>query len=204
MRLIAAAAVVALAACSRPAGAPEETAAPAAEEAGTAETVAPAATTAEAVAPAYAPMAPFAPFSGKTFRGEWVDENGETLVDIAKYELILNGRALQATHRLEGKDYGGRTIFFYDEGAKNYVFHYFTTAGFHTTGVSTIVDGGLVTDEKVEGHETIGSVRSKVIFKPDEILIDVVYVGKDGSKTPGGGRVYRPIADRGRLFADTE
>ncbi len=152
----------------------------------------------------YEPMAMFAPFSGKAFRGEWTDEKGERLVDTAKYEIILNGRALQSTHRLERKDYGGRTIFFYDEGAKNYVFHYFTTAGFHTSGVSQFVDGGLVTDEKVEGHATVASVRSKVIFGDKEVLIDVVYVGKDGSETPGGHRVYKEIADPGRLFPDTE
>lgn len=159
---------------------------------------------ASVVAQAYAPMAMFAPFSGKTFRGEWTDEKGEHLVDISKYEIILNGRALQSTHRLQGKDYGGRTIFFYDESARNYVFHYFTTAGFHTTGTSEFVDGGLVVDEKVEGHATIGSVRSKVTFGEDEILIDVVYVGTDGSETPGGRRVYKEIADPGRLFPDTE
>ena len=152
----------------------------------------------------YSPMAAFAPFSGRTFRGEWTDDNGEHLVDIAKWELILNGRALQSTHRLQGKDYGGRTIFFYDEGAKNYVFHYFTTAGFHTTGTSDFVDGGLVTEEKVEGHDSVGSVRSKATFSKDAIEIDVVYVGKDGSETPGGHRVYTEIADPGRLFADTE
>ncbi len=195
MRLALFAAVAMLAACSRPAA-----------EAPSAETPSIEAATADAASTVepYAPMAAFAPFSGKTFRGEWTDENGERLVDFAKWELILNGRALQSTHRLEGKDYGGRTIFFYDEGAKNYVFHYFTTAGFHTTGTSDFVDDGLVTEEKVEGHDSIGSVRSKVTFGADAIEIDVVYVGKDGSETPGGHRVYTEIADPGRLFADTE
>lgn len=183
-----------LAACSKPAVEIEPPAAESASvEAQTAETVA-----------VYEPMAKFAPFSGKTFRGEWSDPDGTQYVDIAKWELILNGRALQSTHRLEGKDYGGRTIFFYDEGAKNYVFHYFTTAGFHTSGTSQFADGGLVTEEKVDGHETIASVRSKVTFGADALEIDVVYVGKDGSETPGGHRVYREIADPGRLFADTE
>ncbi|MFZ5618101.1 MAG: hypothetical protein ACOZAA_12370 [Pseudomonadota bacterium] len=199
--MFAAAAVLALAGCSKNAGTPERATAPTTEAASSveSETIESASTAAS-----YEPMAPFAPFSGKAFRGEWSDPDGTKNVDIATYDLILNGRALQSTHRLEGKDYGGRTIFFYDEGAKNYVFHYFTTAGFHTTGVSEFVDGGLITDEKVEGHETIGSVRSKVTFGADEILIDVVYVGKDGSETPGGSRVYRPIADPGRLFPDTE
>lgn len=195
MRLALFAAAAMLAACSKPAA-----------EAPSAETPSIEAATADAASTVepYAPMAAFAPFSGKTFRGEWTDDNGERLVDFAKWELILNGRALQSTHRLEGKDYGGRTIFFYDEGAKNYVFHYFTTAGFHTTGTSDFVDDGLVTEEKVEGHDSIGSVRSKVTFGADAIEIDVVYVGKDGSETPGGHRVYTEIADPGRLFADTK
>ena len=148
MRNIAAVVVLALAGCSKPAA---EAPADASVERQTAD--------AATVSAPYEPMAVFAPFSGKTFRGEWTDDNGATLVDTAKYELILNGRALQSTHRLQGKDYGGRTIFFYDEGAKKYVFHYFTTAGFHTTGTSDFVDGGLVTVENVEGHDTVGSVR---------------------------------------------
>lgn len=152
----------------------------------------------------YAPMAPFAPFAGKTMRGEWTDDNGERLVDIAKWELILNGRALQSTHRLEGGDYGGRTIFFFDEGAKKYIYHYFTTAGFHTTGSAEFVDGALVTEETVEGHATIGSVRSKAIFGGDEMRADVVYVGKDGAETSGGSRVYKVIDDPGPLFPDTQ
>lgn len=156
------------------------------------------------IAAPYQPMAVFAPFSGKSFRGEWTGEDGVQYVDIAKWELILNGRALQSTHRLQGKDYGGRTIFFYDEAANAYVFHYFTTGGFHTTGVSEFIDGGLVTDEKVEGASNVASVRSKVKFLEDAIEIDVVYVGKDGSETPGGRRVYKEIADPGRLFADTQ
>ncbi|NWG93446.1 MAG: hypothetical protein HXY21_13225 [Parvularculaceae bacterium] len=186
-------AALSLAACSE-----------AAEKSAAAPEVESATIEAASTAGAYAPMAVFAPFAGKAFRGEWTDPDGSNIVDIATYDMILNGRALQSTHRIEGKDYGGRTIFFFDEGAKTYVFHYFTTAGFHTSGAAQFIDGGLVTDEKVEGHETIGSVRSKVTFKPDEILVDVVYVGKDGSETPGGSRIYRPIADPGRLFPDTE
>lgn len=195
--------VLAFAGCSKPAEKPPEAASQAAEEPAAAS--APSAPPAAAqIVPAYEPLAAFAPFSGKIFRGEWTDPDGKRIVDIAKYRLILNGRALQSTHRLEGSDYGGRTIIFFDEGAKSYVFHYFTTGGFHTSGTMRLVEGGLVSEEKVEGHATIGSVRSNVTFRPDEILVDVVYVGKDGSQTPDIQRVYKPIADPGPLFPDTE
>lgn len=157
-----------------------------------------------AAPPVYEPLKAWAPFSGKTFRGEWSDPDGTKVVDIAQWRLILNGRALQSTHRIDGTDYGGRSIFFFDEGAKEYVYHYFTTAGFHTQGKANLVEGGIVTEEKVEGHKTIGSVRSKVTFGDDNILVEVVYVGKDGSETAGGQRTYRPIDHKERLFPDTE
>ena len=194
MRIPTIVAFLAIIACARPGSAESGAPAPAVES----ETI-----TAASTAEPYAPMAPFAPFAGKTFRAEWTDEAGATFVDIAKWELILDGRALQSTHRLENNDYGGRTIFFFDEGKKKYVFHYFTTAGFHTLGEADFVDGGLVTEETVEGHPTAASVRAKSTFAENEILIDVVYVGKDGSQTPGGRRVYRPIDHDAPLFADT-
>ncbi len=152
---------------------------------------------------AYPPMQVFAPLDGHAYRAEWKDENG-TYVDIATYDMILNGRALQSTHRLQGLDYGGRTIFFWDEGAKTYVYHYFTTGGFHTLGSAAFVGGRMTTEEKVEGHETVASVRSSSKISPDEIVVEVVYVGKDGTETPGGKRVYKPVADPGPLFPDTE
>lgn len=196
MRLILAAAIAFLGACARPAA---DAATPETSPSEEAKTAAAAST-----AGAYAPMASFAPLAGKTFRGEWTDDDGKQLVDIAKWELILDGRALQSTHRLEGMDYGGRTIFFFDEGAKKYIYHYFTTAGFHTSGAAEFVDGGLIAEETVEGHDTIGSVRSVATFDEDAMTVDVVYIGKDGSETPGGRRIYKEIADPGRLFADTE
>ena len=106
---------------------------------------------------AYPQMQVFAPLDGRAFRAEWKDDKG-TYVDIATYDLILNGRALQSTHRLEGLDYGGRTIFFWDEGAGKYVFHYFTTGGFHTLGAADIVDGKMTT-ESVVMRASSGTVR---------------------------------------------
>ena len=153
-----------------------------------------------AAAEPYAPMAAFAPLAGKSFRGEWSGPDGKTVVDIATWELILGGRALQSTHRIEGSSYGGRSIFFFDEGAKTYVYHYFTTAGFHTTGEASLADGVLVASEEVRGHPTIARVTSRSTLAPDELRVDVVYVGKDGTQTPSPSRVYKPIADPGPLF----
>jgi len=155
---------------------------------------------ASASAEPYAPMAPFAGLDGKAFRAEWSDDGKMKTADVATYELILGGRALQSTHRIEGSTYGGRTIFFYDEAARKYVFHYFTTGGFHTTGTAEFEDGVMTSEEKVEGHATIASVRSQAAFAPDKIRVEVIYVGKDGSQSPQPGRTYTPVANPGELF----
>lgn len=142
----------------------------------------------------------FAPLDGKAFRAEWSDKPDGATVDTVVYEMILGGRALQSTHKIKDSSYGGRSIFFYDEGAKKYVYHYFTTAGFHTSGVADIKDGVMMSEEKVDGHDTIASVRSRATFSPEEIKVEVVYVGKDGTETPAPLRIYRPIQDPGPLF----
>ncbi|NWG70814.1 MAG: hypothetical protein HXY23_04275 [Parvularculaceae bacterium] len=149
---------------------------------------------------AYAPMAAFAPLDGRTYRAEWTDESGKKTIDVASYELILGGRALQSTHRIEGSTYGGRSIIFYDEGAKEYVFHYFTTAGFHTTGTAKMEDGVLIASEAVKGHAIVAAVESRSRFDPEKLSVEVVYVGKDGSRSPQPVRAYLPTANRGDLF----
>jgi hypothetical protein len=148
----------------------------------------------------YAPMAPFAPLDGKAFRSEWNDEAGKPVVDVATYELILGGKALQSTHKITGSPYGGRTIIFYDEGAKRYVYHYFTTGGFHTAGMADMKDGVFVSTETVNGHATVKEVRARSTFRPDELRVEVVYVGKDGAETPQPARIYKPTPHPGELF----
>lgn len=151
---------------------------------------------------AYAPMAPFAKLAGKAWRGEGTGPDGKPIVDIAKYEMILGGRAFQSTHKLEGGTYGGRTIIFYDEGAKEYIFHYFTTAGFHTTGELTLTDTGFVSIEKVEGHAVYAEVRGEAVIGDKEMRVSSQHVTHDGVISEGDGLVYREIADPGPLFFD--
>jgi hypothetical protein len=148
---------------------------------------------APAFAEDYAPMAVFAPYDGKTLRGEWSDPDGTKVVDHAHWTMILGGRAMESVHRIEGSTYGGKTIIFYDEGAKKHVFHYFTTAGFHTVGEMAIDGETMTTVEKVEGHATIASVKSVTTIKPEVMIVDVVYIGKDGSQTNAGRRTYKPV-----------
>lgn len=112
----------------------------------------------------YAPMQVFAPIAGRTFTGEGTAPDGNAVADVAHWEYIIGGRAVQATHSVNDGAYGGRTIIFYDEGAQAYVFHYFTTAGFHTEGVLEPVEGGFDFVETISGHPTITEVRGELRF----------------------------------------
>lgn len=148
----------------------------------------------------YEPMAPFAALAGKAWRGEGTGPNGRPIVDIARYQMILGGRAFQSTHKLEGETYGGRTIIFYDEGAEKYIFHYFTTAGFHTAGEIVPTDAGFTAVEEVQGHSEIAEVRSEAFFGDGIIRMVSSHVTKDGAVSEGDELVYREIDDPGPLF----
>ncbi len=156
----------------------------------------------------YEPMAVFDRLAGRTLRGEGTAPDGTPVVDIARWDFILGGRAFQSTHRLEGGDYGGRTIFFFDEGAKQYVFHYFTTAGFHTTGEAVPTDNGFRTVEYVHGHPDYAEVHAEVAIGVDGDGRDVFrvltsYVDKDGAASETKESfVYREVDGPGPSFVD--
>jgi hypothetical protein len=132
----------------------------------------------------YEPMRIFAPYAGRTWRGR-----GANSTDVARWELILDGRALQITHRIADSTYGGRSIIFYDEGARAYVFHYFTTAGFHTLGSATVEGGVLEVTENVAGHPTVTQVRSRSHLQSGRISTSSEYL-RSGTWEPGHSFVY--------------
>ncbi|MEZ5891965.1 MAG: hypothetical protein R3C58_02280 [Parvularculaceae bacterium] len=163
-----------------------------------AETAAPAA----AAVPAYEPMAFFADLAGTAWRGEGTGPDGKPIVDNAYYEMILGGRAFQSTHRIENGSYGGRTIFFYDEGAKKYLYHYFTTAGFHTMGEIIPTEHGFTSVEAVIGHPTIVEVRAEAVFGDDTITVTSQHVDNTGKVSGEEGFVYHRIDRKEILLFD--
>ncbi len=155
-----------------------------------------------AVKTAYEPMAPFAKLAGRAWRGEGTGPDGKPVVDIAKYEMILGGRAFQSTHKLENGTYGGRTIIFFDEGAKTYIFHYFTTAGFHTTGEIVPTETGFTAVEQVQNHPEFAEVRSEAFYGDKTIRVVSSHVTHDGEESEGEELVYKEIPSDGVLLFD--
>ncbi|MEL7490792.1 MAG: hypothetical protein AAGJ73_08730 [Pseudomonadota bacterium] len=149
----------------------------------------------------YEPMKLFERFAGRAMRGEGTGPDGKPVVNIATWKFIMDGRAVQSDHKLEGGTYGGRTIYFYDEGGEKYIYHYFTNAGFHTMGEVTPTDNGFASVEKVINHPNFSEVRGEMFFDGDVIRVTSTHVDKEGklSETKEGF-VYRFIDDPGALF----
>ena len=150
----------------------------------------------------YEPMAPFAQLAGRAWRGEGTGPDGKPIVDIVKYEMILGGRAFQATHKLENDSYGGRTIIFYDEGAAKYIFHYFTTAGFHTTGEIVPAETGFAAVEQVQSHLDYAEVRSEAVYGDKTIRVVSTLLDHDGKEAAGEERLYTEIPGQTVLLFD--
>lgn len=92
------------------------------------------------------------PLVGKTWRGELSPPGAaKLLVDVQRFELTLNGRAVRSLHSINDGEYGGETLFVWDDEKKSVVYTYFTTAGFYTTGTMQPEAGVLQFHEFVRG-----------------------------------------------------
>ena len=157
--------------------------------------------TAPAVAqtrPAYSPQdafAPFLPLVGKTWRGPGVGPDGASVEDVARWEWAIKGHAIRITHAVNGGVYGGETLIARE--GDGYVFHYFTTGGFHTSGtIAATAPGVLTIDQTVHGASTIRRLRSRGEVGADGIYRVRTSTERDGAWIEVGGFDYRedPLA----------
>ena len=97
-------------------------------------------------------LAALAPLVGKTWRGELTPPGAaKPVVDVHRFELALNGRAVRSVHSVNDGEYGGETLFVWDDEKKSVVYTYFTTAGFYTVGTMQPEAGLLQFHEIVRG-----------------------------------------------------
>ncbi len=114
-------------------------------------------------------LKPFLPFVGKTWRGEFANSTPEKpMVDISRWELVLNGQAIRILHSVNDGIYGGETIIMWDKEKEKLVFFYFTTAGFYTTGTFSLEGEKFVSHEMVTGNQNgITEVKATGELLPD-------------------------------------
>lgn len=144
------------------------------------------------------PLSVFDPLVGKTWRG--VSPTNDGNVDIIRWERIMGGKAVQSTHSINDGEYGGRTIFFYSPNEDKLLFHYFTTANFHSTGEMKRTDNGdLIVTEEIHGLDNLPEVRARLVFHEDGWEMKSFYK-QDGEWVAGDGFRYREAPDAEVLF----
>jgi hypothetical protein len=135
----------------------------------------------------------FRPYLGKTWRGEFKSSKPDKpMVDVARWERALNGKAIRVLHSVNNGAYGGESIIRWDTEAKRLTYHYFTTAGFMTAGTMTVTDGKIVGLEKVTGNASgVTEVRSTTELRPDGTMFTKAEYVKDGQATSGREVLYK-------------
>ena len=132
-------------------------------------------------------LAPLRPLVGKTWRGTL--PNGA--VDVHRFEVALNGKAVRSLHSVNDGVYGGEALVFWDAEKQAVVAHYFTTGGFYTIGTMRFEDGWIRSHEVVHGDAgAVREVKAKSRVEADGRLVVSTEQLKDGQWVPGGDRVY--------------
>lgn len=158
---------------------------------------------AETNAPSLDPhLEPLRPLLNKTWRGAFKNSTPDKpVVDVMRWERALNGRAIRSFHSINEGSYGGETIYMWNAEKQAVTFHYFTTAGFMTTGTIRFEGGKFITHEIVSGNA--GNVRE--VKATSELQADGAFVVKtehlkDGKWEPGRETVYREDANAKVIF----
>ena len=132
-------------------------------------------------------LAPLQPLVGKTWRAEMSPPGAaKPVVDVHRFELTLNGRAVRSVHSINDGEYGGESLFVWDDEKKSIVYTYFTTAGFYTTGTMQPDGGALQTHEVVRGTTSgVREVKATSRVLPDGRLHVKSKQLKDGTWADG-------------------
>jgi hypothetical protein len=141
------------------------------------------------------------PFLG-TWRGEFKKSTPEKpLVDIARWDRALNGKAVRVLHSINEGMYGGESLIRWDAREKKLVYDYFTTADFKTAGTMTVTDKKIAAHEKVFGDAGGPSeVRATIELRDDGTMVSKAEFLKSGVWEPGHEVVYRRSAESKVIF----
>ncbi len=102
---------------------------------------------------------------------------------------------MRILHSINDGEYGGETIVTWDAEKKSVVYHYFTTAGFATTGTMAFENGKVLTNEKVSGNAGgVTEVRGTSEFAPDGSFRMKTEYLKGGKWQPARDATYREDA----------
>lgn len=136
------------------------------------------------------PFEPLYRLIGRTWRGQAVGQEG--VEDVVRWEWAVGGHAVRAVHAVNGGVYGGETLIFPDRDSGELIFHYFTSGGFHTTGVIRPTGPGVFEiEETVHGVEGLERLRSTMTLTDDGTYRTRSLAERDGQWIEFGGFDYR-------------
>jgi hypothetical protein len=147
-------------------------------------------------------LEPLRPLLEKTWKGAFKNSKPEKpMVDIMRWERALNGKAVRVLHSVNNGNYGGETIFMWDEKKQVVAYHYFATAGFMTAGSLSFKDGKLITHEVVAGSAGgVTEVRGTSELLPDGAFRVKTEYLKAGEWQPGREVTYNQDPDANVVF----
>ena len=146
-------------------------------------------------------LEPLRPWLGKTWKSGAAESGDKPKIDIARWERALNGKAVRILHSINDGEYGGETLVTWDAAKKAVVYHYFTTAGFMTTGTMTFEGGKVMTNENVSGNAGgVTEVRGTGEITADGTFRMKTEYFKDGKWQPGRDASYREDAAANVIF----
>jgi hypothetical protein len=133
----------------------------------------------------------FAPYVGKTWRGEFKGSTPEKLqYDVARWEVALKGKAVRTVHSVNDGAYGGESLVMWDPKTKTLVTFYFTTAGFFTEGTIEFKDGKMIGREVVKGQQPgVSEVESVTEISEGKMHVKSRFL-KSGQWTDGHELTY--------------
>jgi hypothetical protein len=141
-------------------------------------------------------LEPLRPFLGKTWRGHFKDSKPDKPTsDVVRWERALNGMAVRVLHSVNDGSYGGESIIVWDKEKGQISYHYFTTAGFHTTGTMTCAESKIAAVEKVIGNANgVTEVRSTYELRADGTLLSKAEYLKNGERAGSREVLYQEDA----------
>jgi len=142
-------------------------------------------------------LKPFEFLLGNTWKGTFSDSTPENpMVDVARWEAILDGKVLRGSHSLNQGSYAGETMLIWDAKKNSLVYFYFTNAGFYTQGTMKLEKGRIVGHEYVTGHESITEVKAEMTpLKAGGYMVVSSYLS-GGEWVTGHEAVYEAVEDK--------
>ncbi len=141
-----------------------------------------------------AAYAPFEHLIGRSWRGVGTAQAG--VEDVQRWDWAVGGHAVRVVHSVNAGAYAGETLIFRDRDSGAYVFHYFTSGGFHTTGVMRPTGpGAFEAEETVHGLDGFPPLRSTIVMGADGVNRARTFQQEDGQWVEKGGFDYREDPD---------